>query len=187
MSDFQLDTDFGHAFDLRIDELEGYDHQVAQTLIEIDLQTFTEPTFSTYTAAVFLRFGTTYLMKADDRVIGTCVCIRGWKEEGEASILAMGIRPGWRGRGLGEHFVQEVLDRLTRQGMKRVSLLVNRENRRALKVYQEVGFEVSEELPRDPHTGETWMVLSYPLQPHVLPRTGRGDLPRITPRGSALE
>ncbi|MBN2799130.1 MAG: GNAT family N-acetyltransferase [Deltaproteobacteria bacterium] len=163
MSDFQLDTDSGRSFDIRIEEVEGYDPQLARTLIEIDLQTFTEPTFSPYTAAVFLHFGITFLLKADDRVIGTCVCVRAWEHPHEAMILAMGIRPGWRGKGLGEHFVAGVADRLGARGIRRINLLLNRDNRRAFKVYQQVGFEVVEELPIEPLTEEVLIALQCEL------------------------
>ena len=116
------------------------DPALVRTLIEIDLQTFAESTFSPYTAAAFLQNGRVFLLRADEAVIGTCVCMRAWDRPTEAMILSMGIRPGWRGRGLGQRFVSGVLDKLKAKGMRSVSLLVGTDNRRAVKVYEDVGF-----------------------------------------------
>lgn len=141
MDSFRIDEGSEHAYAIRLDEVIDVTAELVQTLIEIDLQTFTESTFSPYTAAAFLKAGRVFLLRADQQVIGTCVCLRSWEKAYEATILSMGIRPGWRGQGLGQHFVQEVLDRLRAKGMRSCSLLVGRENRRAIKLYEDVGFE----------------------------------------------
>jgi len=139
-----------------------------RTLIEIDLQTFAESTFSHYTAAAFLKYGHVFLLRADDGVIGTCVCMRTWDRPNETLILSMGIKPGWRGRGLGQFFIAGVVERLREQGNLAVCLLVGSGNSRALKVYKDVGFEVIDEGPEDPRTGERFVYMRMPL-----PQDGR--------------
>jgi len=141
MDSFRIDEGSERAYAIRLEEVIDISADLVQTLIEIDLQTFAESTFSPYTAAAFLKAGKVFLLRADDQVIGTCVCLRCWERAHEAQILSMGLRPGWRGQGLGQHFVQEVLDRLRARGMRSCSLLVGRENRRAIKLYEDVGFE----------------------------------------------
>lgn len=138
---FEMDRRDDQEICFSVEEVERFDAAVVRTLIEIDLQTFAESTFSPYTAAVLLRNGRVYLLKADDAVIGTCVCMRAWERPNESHILSMGIRPGWRGQGLGQRFVQAVLQFMRSRGMRSVSLLVGSDNRRAIRVYTDVGFE----------------------------------------------
>ncbi len=145
-----MDGVAGQPFAIHVEELQDVSPEHVRTLIEIDLQTFAESTFSPYTAAVFLQNGRVFLLKADDLVIGTCVCVRCWDRPAEATILSVGIRPGWRGRGLGQRFVGSVLEKLRSRGMRSVSLLVGGENRRAIKVYEDVGFVRSGFGPSDP-------------------------------------
>lgn len=145
MESFRIVRESGREFHIGVDEVSTISPELVQTLIDVDLQTFAESTFSHYTAAAFLMGGRVYLLRANDKVIGTCVCLRSWERPHEAMILSMGIRPGWRGQGLGQRFVSGVMDRLRSKGMRTVSLLVGRENRRAVKVYKDVGFEVVDE------------------------------------------
>jgi len=145
MESFRIDGESGRAFRIVVEEVQAVTPDLVQTLIDIDLQTFAESTFSHYTAAAFLTNGRVFLLRADDKVIGTCVCMRCWDRPYEATIMSMGIRPGWRGRGLGQRFVAGVMDKLRARGLRSLSLLVGKENRRAIKVYNDVGFVVADE------------------------------------------
>ena len=138
--------------------------ELVRTLIDIDVQTFAESTFTPYTAAAFLKGGRVFLLRADEVVIGTCVCLRSWERPNEAMLLTMGIRPGWRGRGLGQRFVSGVLERLKARGLRSVSLLVGKNNRRAIKVYSDVGFAPVEEREVDPMNDDDVLLMRVTLQ-----------------------
>ena len=156
--------------DIVIEAVEGPTEEMVQTLIEVDLQTFMEPTFSPYTALALLQNGQVYLLRADDHVIGTCVCVKSWKESDEALLLSMGILPGWRGRGLGQRFVQGVLRDLEDRGLSAVRLLVGKTNFRAIRTYQDVGFVPVGEFAASPHLGGELLELRMPLDGASLPR-----------------
>ncbi|MEQ1502832.1 MAG: GNAT family N-acetyltransferase [Myxococcota bacterium] len=164
MEGFRIDGKSARDYAIRVDEADSVTPDLVRTLLDIDLQTFSESTFSPYTAASFLKFGQVYLLRADEIIIGTCVCLRSWERPTEVQLLSMGIRPGWRGRGLGQRFVTGVLDRLRTKGIRMVSLLVGRDNRRALKVYSDVGFRVAEEVPVDPDQGDVLITMRCGLQ-----------------------
>jgi ribosomal protein S18 acetylase RimI-like enzyme len=163
METFQIDGTTGRSFELQIDEATEITEDLVRTLIEIDLQTFSESTFSHYTARAFLRSGLVLLLRADGHVIGTCACMRTWGDPSEVLILSMGLRPGWRGRGLGHAFVQGILDKLREGGAAAVSLLVSLDNRRALRLYEETGFVVTEVMERDSRTGEAFVSMRCDL------------------------
>jgi len=159
MESFQIDDRTGRRFEIGVEEAVEVTPELVRTVIEIDLQTFAESTFSPYTAAAFLRNGRVFLLRADELVIGTCVCMRCWDRPNEAMVLSMGIRPGWRGKGLGQRFVSAVLDRLRHSGLRTCSLLVTADNRRAIKVYKDVGFEAIEEVASDPRSNDQLVLM----------------------------
>ena len=159
MESFQIDENTGRSFAIHVEEVSRVDPDLVRTLIEIDLQTFAESTFSPYTAAAFLQNGRVFLLRADEAIIGTCVCMRAWERPREAMILSMGIRPGWRGRGLGQRFVSMVLEKLQTRGIRSVSLLVGADNRRAIKVYTDVGFHEVGEAPADPRSADPLVLM----------------------------
>lgn len=163
MERFQIEGEAGRSYFITIEEADARDPHLANTLIDIDLQTFSEPTFSHFTASAMLRHGRVYLLVADGIVIGTCVNVRSWERPNEVLLLSMGIRPGWRGRGLGQRFLAGVLDRLRKKGIRGVSLLVSEDNRRAARVYEDVGFVNTGERFEDPRTGECLVSLRVGL------------------------
>ena len=62
MESFRLVTDSGTEYAIRVQEIDEVRDDVLKTLIEIDLQTFSESTFSHYTAAAFLRNGRVFVL-----------------------------------------------------------------------------------------------------------------------------
>ncbi len=128
----------GRTYDVRCTEVTAPDPDLIRTITEIDLLTFSEPTFSRYTAGLMLRHGRTFLLRAEGLVIGSCQCLRSWTNPDEAVLFCMALRPGWRGHGLGRFFVTQVLDALTASGIQSVVLEVDPGDRRAIHLYEEV-------------------------------------------------
>jgi ribosomal protein S18 acetylase RimI-like enzyme len=177
---FRIDGKGGTSFLIRVEDAEGDPATLTRILLDIDLQTFNEATFSTYTAAAFLQHGHVFVLKADSGpaayprsgsgtsgaqdIIGTATFMRTWERPNEVLLLSMGIRPGWRGRGLGQRFLGGVLDRLRQRGLRAVTLMVGSENRRAVRVYQDVGFTILGTAYDDPRTGESFLSMRLQLQ-----------------------
>lgn len=171
MESFRIDGSSARDYAIHVDELNDITPEVVQTLLEIDLQTFAESTYSSFTAAAFLKMGRVFALRAEEVTIGVCVCFRSWERPNEVMLLSMGIRPGWRGRGLGQRFVTGVLDRLRARGIRSVALMVGKDNRRAIKVYSDVGFQVVGERVVEPESGETLLTMRAVLKedPHLIP------------------
>jgi len=75
-----------------------------------------------------------FLAYHDDLPVGFIVCADRW-------IVQMGVRPEWRGRGIGSALLMEVLKRFRTAGIDHVLLDVNVENPRAARGYAQLGFE----------------------------------------------
>ena len=104
---------------------------------------------------------------AGDRPVATCV---GYREGGstgaDAGLAAVYVAPDWRGRGLLDLLVDEVVGWAREQGAPRLRLLVHETNGPAQRAYERLGFSLTgyrEPYPLDPSTDEVEMV--RPLQP----------------------
>jgi ribosomal protein S18 acetylase RimI-like enzyme len=56
-------------------------------------------------------------------------------------IVQMGVRPAWRRRGLGRALLCEVMHGFQADGLASAALEVNIDNRRAMRLYERLGFE----------------------------------------------
>jgi ribosomal protein S18 acetylase RimI-like enzyme len=154
--------------EISVTPLEGASVENVRMLLEVDLQTFAEPTFTHYTASVFLQHGRVFALRLGADVIGTCVFMRSWEHPNEVNLLSMGILPGFRGQGFGQRCLEGVLDRLRRAGLLAVRLMVAEDNRRARKVYRDSGFTETGHRFRDPRTDEAYLELRIQLQAPVV-------------------
>jgi [ribosomal protein S18]-alanine N-acetyltransferase len=136
-------TGFGNReFEIQVVEIDKHNPELIAQVMEIDLLTFSEPTWSRYTAGLMLRHGRTFLLRVDGALVGTCQCMRSWERPSEAALFSMTIRPGWRGQGLGSLFLEEVINGLATSGITSVAIEVDPNNPVALRLYQSrFGFE----------------------------------------------
>ena len=79
----------GQAYEIQVSEISEHDPSLISTLVDIDLMTFSEPTWSRYTAGLMLRHGRSYVLFADEVPIGTCQCIRSWESPWEVVLKAL--------------------------------------------------------------------------------------------------
>ncbi len=127
---------------LEVRELDGSDPAMIAELSELDLLTYSEPTFSRYTLGAFMSHGRVFTIHADGLLIGACHCMRPWDSPDEVVLFNMALRPGWRGHGLGTRFLYRVLERLQGRGTRAVTLMVSTLSSRAIAVYRtKFGFE----------------------------------------------
>jgi ribosomal protein S18 acetylase RimI-like enzyme len=156
-----LDND-GYLFEIR--EVKRHDPQLISALTELDLLTYSEPTFSRFTLGAFLRHGRVFLAMADELVIGACHCLRDFERPAEVVVFNMALRPGWRGHGLGTRFMAGLLSLLKQQGVSAVQLQVAENNERAIWIYREkFGFEHVTVHPNEFHNGQSYRLMRLDL------------------------
>jgi len=167
-------TELEHGF--KVVEVGAHDPDLIAKVIEIDLTTFSEPTWSRYTAGLMLRHGRTFLLMEGGVIVGTCQVIRSWDRPSEAVLFSMAIRPGYRNRGVGTLFLRGVLESLRSSGVRSVVLEVDPSNRAAMKVYTEkFGFHPVSELEDEYGPGQHRLQMRKLLQDDAL-----RQLPAIT-------
>ncbi|MBA8879176.1 GNAT family N-acetyltransferase [Phyllobacterium myrsinacearum] len=70
-------------------------------------------------------------------------------------VIDIGLLPEWRGRGLGFAILRDIQDAMTATAGLGIALHVDNTNMRAQKLYQSLGFEVTE--ATETHTGMEWL------------------------------
>jgi ribosomal-protein-alanine N-acetyltransferase len=72
-----------------------------------------------------------------DEVVGFAVA---WSVGDQAELGNVAVAKEWRGRGVGERLVREVVTRLGRRGVHEIFLEVRVSNRTARRLYERLGF-----------------------------------------------
>lgn len=87
----------------------------------------------------------TYLGAFDN---GRLVGLGGIAGDLEGDLMTLGVLPAWRGRGLGRHLCESLLDAVRERGMSAVILEVRAGNVGALALYSDLGFVPVRQIPR---------------------------------------
>ena len=66
-----------------------------------------------------------------------------WLEEGVGWVVQIGVRPAWRGKGLGEALLNHAIGAFAGEGIETIALEVATDNPVARALYQRMGFEVT--------------------------------------------
>jgi ribosomal protein S18 acetylase RimI-like enzyme len=82
-----------------------------------------------------------FVAAREDEVVGWCD-VNPKSQEGmrHCAVLGMGLLPDYRGQGLGQRLLQEVLSAARESGITRVELEVFATNTAAIKLYERLGF-----------------------------------------------
>jgi mycothiol synthase len=87
--------------------------------------------------------GLWFIARADPTIAGFSIC-RELNDDGETLgwVSLIGVRPRWRGRGLGDALLAQSLNALRRRGLVHAALNVDAENTSgALRLYRKAGME----------------------------------------------
>jgi ribosomal protein S18 acetylase RimI-like enzyme len=122
--------------DLFVRELTEHDPAMVSAAVQIDLETYSQPTLTAVSTGSMMRHGRMFLLEADGTVIGTCQCMRSWNNPAEVALVNQAIRSGWRGFGLGSWYLDQVLHILREHGFRSVVVHVGCDNRRARHLYE---------------------------------------------------
>lgn len=94
--------------------------------------------------------GRVHVARRGDRVLGMVSVLRvvSTAEGGPAGLLEdLVVRPGARGAGIGAALLAFAVERARADGLLRLTLLTDRGNRRAQRLYRKAGFKPSSMLP----------------------------------------
>jgi ribosomal protein S18 acetylase RimI-like enzyme len=83
----------------------------------------------------------------------------GGDADGSAELLAVAVDPGWRGRRIGAVLVSRFQEEVARAGAGSARVVVGRENKPAIGLYERAGFELVEDF--ELHPGVTSLLMRW--------------------------
>jgi len=86
-----------------------------------------------------ISFPFVVVYRPTEQVIGYIIY---WKIGDEAQISNVSVHPEFRGRGVGESVIRQILELMVKQGVRYVVLEVRPSNQVARALYHKLGFEV---------------------------------------------
>ncbi len=90
--------------------------------------------------------------------------VLGWRVLDEVQILSLAVDPAWRGRGLATALLEDYLDHLRQEEVRRVMLEVRESNAAARALYGGRGFRVEGEREAYYADGESALLLGTELR-----------------------
>jgi RimJ/RimL family protein N-acetyltransferase len=73
---------------------------------------------------------------------GVCAVVRKQRRQAHVAYIgSLALKPKYQGKGLGLKCMQELIHDLKREGFKRIELIVEADNPRAIKFYERLGFQ----------------------------------------------
>ncbi len=85
-----------------------------------------------------------FVARVNGRIIGWCdiVPLNDRHINKHIGVLAIGLLPEFRGKGIGRRLMQVVIEKAKMQGLTRIELTVREENENAIALYKKLGFEI---------------------------------------------
>jgi ribosomal protein S18 acetylase RimI-like enzyme len=134
-------------------------------LAKYDLEAFGETGLRTYDFAVVAKAGLVLAAYVGDEVVGGCQLLRMLDEPEFFFVVGFYLRPGWQGRSLGKAFLLAVAQEALAAGASGLLLTAAPDNKRALGLYENVGFVDEGFVPDFYGNGEHRHVLRWHFAP----------------------
>jgi len=131
-------------------------------ILEVEYRCFPDPYPISLLYRLMLMHRDTFLVaEVEKRVVGYVIGALRWGSTGH--ILAIGVGPEYRRRGIGSALMAEVIGRLREKGARLIRLEVRKSNLPAQMFYTELGFRKMEEIPYYYEDGETAIAMEKDL------------------------
>ena len=102
---------------------------------------FSEEATASFIVSVRAAKGVHLVALVDDAIVGWCdITPASFEGMTHVGRLGMGVKAGFRGRGIGKGLLKAALNRAFSQGLERVELEVFRSNDSAVRLYEAHGF-----------------------------------------------
>lgn len=133
-----------------------------QEVLELEYRCFPDP----YPLSLLNRLRSMYpdtflVVEHGGRIVGYVIAALRWGNVGH--ILAIGVDPPLRRRGMGSALIKETLTRFRRKGAGMVRLEVRKSNLVAQQFYRKLGFIDRFDIPYYYEDGESAITMELPL------------------------
>lgn len=134
---------------ITVTRITEFNIQLINELTMIEAGAFGDGGLNRWTFPVFIRHGAVYVLKCGDKMCGVTDIIRSWRDIRLAFIVGFAIREGERGKGFGCRLLDGLIKGLKNDGVKKIQLTVDPDNKSAIKLYGKFGFKAIADLPNE--------------------------------------
>lgn len=132
-------------------------------ILEIEYRCFPDPYPISLLYRLMMAYRDTFLVaEVEERIIGYIIGALRWGNTGH--ILAIGVDPEHRRKGVGSALMAEAMGRLKIKGARLIRLEVRKSNTSAQEFYLALGFRRMEEIPCYYEDGETAIAMEMELR-----------------------
>jgi ribosomal-protein-alanine N-acetyltransferase len=132
------------------------------TVLDIEKFCFPDPYPMSLLSRLYINNPEGFLVaEVDGKVVGYLIGTLRWGASGH--VMAIGVYPEYRKRGVGTALMVQILDTLRMRGARSVRLEVRKSNDVAQLFYQKLGFRLGEEILHYYEDGEAAIVMSREL------------------------
>jgi len=132
------------------------------TVLDIEKFCFPDPYPMSLLSRLYFTNPEGFLVaEVDGKVVGYLIGTLRWGASGH--IMAVGIYPEYRKKGVGTALMVQILDILRMRGARNARLEVRKSNTMAQLFYQKLGFKLGDEIPHYYEDGEAAFVMSRNL------------------------
>ncbi|HEY4696215.1 MAG TPA: GNAT family N-acetyltransferase [Candidatus Hydromicrobium sp.] len=126
-------------------EIKSVDRKLVRMIERLERRNLgREASINQWVIPVIIRYGKFIVAQKsgnDSNIIGVCELIRSWKSENSAFIHSFYVDKGYRGKGIGQKLLQEVISNLKNDGFREIELTVDPGNKAANRLYKKFGFK----------------------------------------------
>ena len=115
-----------------------------ESIITIEKQIFGSGSYPAFVVRQLFDVSGHYFIVAeeDNQILGYALGAVNTKQK-QAWVLSLGVSEKARGRGLGKQLTEQLIEVLKTEDLKEIALTVFPENKAAIKIYKDLGFEGS--------------------------------------------
>ena len=140
-------------------KVRGFKPGDMDTILDIENRCFPDPYPLSLLNRLYANNPDSFLVaEVDGKIVGYLIGVLRWGATGH--IMAVGVYPEYRRRGVGTALVVHMLDVLRMKGARNVRLEARKSNITAQQFYQKLGFELGEEIPYYYEDGEAAILMS---------------------------
>jgi ribosomal protein S18 acetylase RimI-like enzyme len=131
--------------------IEKFDSILLDTIKKLEIENLgSDAAINEWQIPVIIRYGKFIVAElGSGEIVGVCEIIREWKEAKVAFMHSFYIKEKYRHKGIGKDLLAYTIKMLMDEGFKIVELTVELENKLAVKLYKDFGFEVKEFRPNE--------------------------------------
>ncbi|MGM0369683.1 MAG: GNAT family N-acetyltransferase [Bacillota bacterium] len=127
--------------DIKIKKLTNNFQGIIKDLIEIEEEAFGEGGLNRWGFPPLIYHGAIYMAMVDKKPVAVIEYMRDFNEVGTAYLYGLAVDKDYRGQGIGKKLLDDSLNKLKEHKINRVELTVEPDNKVAIDLYQQFGFE----------------------------------------------